>query len=53
MTGPSEVAGSGMISGFQAQTLLWSWCVIVLLYAIVRSFARPEPDPIRDSGPID
>ncbi|HXV76732.1 MAG TPA: hypothetical protein VD788_10475 [Candidatus Polarisedimenticolaceae bacterium] len=53
MIAASEASGNGLISGFQAETLLWVWCVVVLLYAIVRSFARAEPDPLRPSGPID
>ena len=53
MTGVSETASGGMMTGFEAQMFLWVWCGVVLLYAMTRSFARPEPDPIRDSGPID
>jgi hypothetical protein len=53
MTDVSEAAIGGMMTGFQAQVFLWVWCGVVVLYALVRSFARPEPDAIRPSGPID
>ena len=52
MTVANEAA-SGMITGFQAQVFLWLWCGIVALYALIRSFSHPDPDPIRESGPID
>jgi hypothetical protein len=40
-----------MIDGFQAQVLLWTWTVAVLLHGLWRSARRPEPDPSRPSGP--
>lgn len=41
------------VTGFQAQVLLWVWCVAVLLYGLWRSVVHPDPDPIRPSGPTD
>jgi len=41
-----------MISGFQATVVLWAWAGVVLLHAAFRAALDPEPDPVRDSGPI-
>ncbi len=32
--------------------LVWLWAGVVLAYGLWRAFARPDPDPIRASGPI-
>lgn len=41
-----------MLSGFQAIVFLWIWVGVTLLYGLFwRSLYRPEPDPIRPSGP--
>jgi len=42
-----------MISGFQAEVVLWCWVVLVLLYGLSRSVTHPDPDAIRPSGPVD
>jgi hypothetical protein len=46
-----EPVSGWMVSGFFAWVTLWVWSAVVLLYALWRSFSRPEPDPIRPSGP--
>ena len=49
-----ESAAHGfMPDGSLAWILLWVWLGVVLLYGLVRSFAKPDPDPIRPSGPIE
>jgi len=53
MTYDAEQAAGWMLSGFQSMTVLWIWIVAVVLYGLFwRSMSRPEPDPIRPSGPI-
>jgi len=43
-----------MINGFQSMVVLWCWTVLVLVHGLAyRSLRRPEPDPLRPSGPID
>ena len=48
-----ETAHGFMPDGPLVWILLWAWLGIVLLHGLVRSFLRPEPDPIRAPGPID
>lgn len=40
-----------MISGFQAEIVVWLWAMGVLLHGLSRSYWRPEPDPVRSCGP--
>lgn len=40
-------------TGYLAWTILWVWLGAVILHGLVRSLMRPEPDPIRPSGPIE
>ena len=42
-----------MIDGFVTWVALWGWVGVVLLYGFWRSLSRPDPDPIRPSGPVD
>ncbi len=42
-----------MPDGFLVWILLWVWLGSVALHGLSRSFFRPEPDPIRPSGPIE
>ena len=49
MSSPNE--GGWLLSGFVTQIGLWIWVVVVLAYALIRSVSRPNPDPIRPSGP--
>jgi hypothetical protein len=42
-----------MFSGFQALLSLIVWVAVVALYGLYRSWLRPEPDPIRLSGPTE
>jgi hypothetical protein len=53
MTSVTEAASGWMISGFQTQVFLWCWTALVLSYGLYRSFASPEPDSIRPSGPTE
>ena len=48
-----EAPAGWIVSGFQAVFVLTVWCALVMSYGIYRSVARPEPDPIRPSGPVD
>ena len=41
-----------IISGFQTIVALWIWVAVVLLNGLIRSLYQPEPDPIRQPGPI-
>ncbi len=42
------------MSGFETMVILWGWVLVVVVYGLfVRSIRRPEPDPVRPSGPID
>jgi hypothetical protein len=50
-TANDSTAAHGMITGFMAIVALWVWVGAVLLYALFRSTARSDPDPIRPSGP--
>ena len=52
MHGGAEELTGWIITGFQAQVFVWCWVVFVLLYGLYRSFTKPAPDPIRDSGPV-
>ena len=49
---PMPSTAGWMISGFSAIVVLWVWVAVVLLHGLVRSTARPDPDPIRASGPV-
>ena len=50
----TTATGTGWwLSGFQSIAALWAWAVLVLLYAMWRSLRGGEPDPLRDSGPVD
>ena len=42
-----------MPDGCLVWTLLCLWLGVVVLHGLYRSFFRPEPDPIRPSGPIE
>jgi hypothetical protein len=53
MTGAAEAAQGSTISGFAATVVLGVWGGATLAYALWRSLYRPDPDPIRPSGPID
>jgi hypothetical protein len=53
MTSTVDTLSGWMLSGFQAQVLLWCWVVLVLLHGLFRSYTHPDPDPIRRSGPVD
>ncbi len=49
-----EPAGHGfMPDGYLVWILLWIWLGVVLLHGLARSFVKPDPDPIRPSGPIE
>ena len=39
------------LEGSRVLAALAAWGVLVLAYGLWRSVARPEPDPIRESGP--
>ena len=52
MSVPTEAASGPIISGFQAIVIFVGWSACVLLYGLYRSFYSPEPDPIRDAGPV-
>ncbi len=52
MIDAAETVTGWIVTGFQAQVLLWIWIVLVLLYGLYRSTARPEADSIRSAGPI-
>ena len=39
--------------GFEAMLTLVIWVALMLLHGLFRSLYRPDPDPIRPSGPID
>ena len=47
-----NLATHGMISGFTAIIGLWGWLLVVTLHALFRAVAKPDPDPIRPSGPL-
>ena len=49
----TETARGFMPDGFLVWVLLCVWLGAVLLHGLARSFLRPEPDPIRPSGPIE
>ncbi len=49
----TETSHGFMPNGFLVWTLLWVWLGVVVLHGLSRSFFRPEPDPIRPSGPIE
>ena len=51
MTHAAEPTSGWIISGFQAIVFLWVWVAVALLYGLWRSAAKPDPDPIRPSGP--
>jgi hypothetical protein len=51
MTGEAGPVTGWIISGFQYAWLLWIWCAVVALFGLWRSMAKPDPDPIRSSGP--
>lgn len=53
MTGAVEGAQGWMINGFTSTVVLVMWGASALAYALWRSLYRPDPDPIRLSGPID
>jgi hypothetical protein len=42
-----------VISGFQAVCALWAWVAVVVLFGLWRSVLKPEPDAIRQSGPLE
>lgn len=42
-----------MIDGFGFMVGLWVWTVLMLAHALWRSTARPQPDAIRSSGPVE
>jgi len=52
MHGGIDALTGWIITGFQAQVFVWCWIVFVLLYGVYRSLTRPDPDPIRSSGPV-
>ena len=52
MHGGTDALTGWIITGFQAQVFVWCWTVFVLSYGLYRSFTKPEPDPIRSSGPV-
>jgi len=52
MHSEAEALTGWFITGFQTQVFVWCWIVFVLLYALYRSFTRPDPDAIRSSGPV-
>ena len=53
MNGSTAHQLTAMLSGFQAVLALGLWCAAVLLFGLYRSWLRPEPDPIRPSGPTE
>jgi len=52
MMGADNGAG-WMISGFACWVAVWVWTAVMLLHGLWRSMARPEPDEIRASGPVE
>jgi len=53
MTGHAMEPAGWVISGFDAMVALAVWCIAAGLYALFRSVAKPDPDPLRPSGPVD
>ena len=53
MTGHAAGPGAWIISGWDALVVVLVWCVLVALYGVFRSVSKPDPDPIRPSGPVD
>jgi hypothetical protein len=53
MNGSTAHQLAPLFSGFQALLVLGTWCAVVLLFGLYRSWLRPEPDPIRPSGPTE
>jgi len=53
MNGSTAHQLAPMLSGFQALLALGLWWAAVLLFGLYRSWLRPEPDPIRSSGPTE
>jgi hypothetical protein len=51
MTHGAEPTVGWIINGFQSTVFLWVWAAVVLLYGLWRSWTKPDPDPIRSSGP--
>lgn len=49
----TETAHNFMPDGFLVWALLWVWLGAIVLHGLAGSFFRPEPDPIRPSGPIE
>ena len=49
----TETARGFMPDGFLVWVLLWVWFGVVILHGLARSFLKPQPDPIRPSGPIE
>ena len=49
----TEIAHGFMPGGFLVWVLLWVWFGVVILHGLTRSFLKPEPDPIRPSGPFE
>lgn len=48
----SAVAAGWLIDGFQTMVVLAVWALAVVAYGFFwRSMTRPEPDPVRPSGP--
>ena len=51
MTGGTEPVTGWIISGFQYVLALWVWSALIALFGLWRSMVKPDPDPIRPSGP--
>ena len=49
----TEIAHNFMPDGFLVWALLWVWLGVMVLHGLAHSFFRPEPGPIRPSGPIE
>jgi hypothetical protein len=51
MAHETAAATGWIVSGYQAWVILWIWVGVMLLHGLWRSTSRPEPDPVRPSGP--
>ena len=45
--------GRWMLDAFTYAAAVVAWFGVILLHGLWRSTARPEPDGIRPSGPVD
>ena len=52
MTGQAEPVAGWIINGFQYVSMVWIWTALVVLFGLWRSMIKPDPDPIRPSGPF-